>query len=80
MADQTPDTPPTELWVERTDNSTLFRNDASFSQRPGLAASSAVSFESVNFPGRYIRHSNGLLYLQAVSDAQGRADATFVLE
>ncbi|NGY64682.1 family 43 glycosylhydrolase [Lentzea sp. NEAU-D13] len=69
-----------ELWVERTDNSTLFRNDASFSQRPGLAASSAVSFESVNFPGRYIRHSNGLLYLQAVSDAQGRADATFVLE
>jgi GH43 family beta-xylosidase len=69
-----------ELWVERTDNSTLFRNDASFSQRPGLAASSAVSFESVNFPGRYVRHSNGLLNLQAVTDAQGRADATFVLE
>lgn len=69
-----------ELWVERSDNSTLFRNDASFSQRAGLADSSAVSFESVNFPGRYLRHSNGLLYLQAVSDTQGRADATFVLE
>jgi GH43 family beta-xylosidase len=69
-----------ELWVERTDNSTLFRNDASFSQRAGLAEGSAASFESVNFPGRYVRHSNGLLYLQAVSDAQGRADATFVLE
>ena len=69
-----------ELWVERNDGSTLFRNDASFTQRAGLAAASAVSFESVNFPGRHIRVSNGLLYLQAVSDAQGRADATFVLE
>lgn len=69
-----------ELWVERNDGSTLFRNDASFTQRAGLAASSAVSFESLNFPGRYIRHSNGLVYLQAVTDAQGRADATFVLE
>jgi hypothetical protein len=69
-----------ELWVERNDGSTLFRNDASFSQRAGLAASSAVSFESVNFPGLYVRNSNGLINLQAVSDAQGRADATFVLE
>ncbi|MEU3645763.1 family 43 glycosylhydrolase [Lentzea sp. NPDC034063] len=69
-----------ELWVERSDGSTLFRNDASFTQRAGLAATSAVSFESVNFPGRHIRVSNGLLYLQTVGDAQGRADATFVLE
>jgi GH43 family beta-xylosidase len=69
-----------ELWVERSDGSTLFRNDASFSQRAGLAASSAVSFESVNFPGLHLRNSNGLLTLQAVTDAQGRADATFVLE
>ncbi|MCP2241359.1 family 43 glycosylhydrolase [Lentzea aerocolonigenes] len=69
-----------ELWVERNDGSALFRNDASFTQRAGLAASSAVSFESVNFPGLYVRNSNGLINLQAVSDAQGRADATFVLE
>ncbi|MGW4207196.1 family 43 glycosylhydrolase [Lentzea sp. NPDC004789] len=69
-----------ELWVERSDNSTLFRNDASFSQRAGLADGSAVSFESVNFPGLYLRHSNGLLHLQAAGDAQARADATFVLE
>jgi len=69
-----------ELWVERSDGSALFRNDASFSQRAGLAASSAVSYESLNFPGRYVRHSNGLLYLQAITDAQGRSDATFVLE
>ncbi|KOV85307.1 family 43 glycosylhydrolase [Nocardia sp. NRRL S-836] len=69
-----------ELWVERTDGSTLFRNDASFTQRAGLADGAAASFESVNFPGRYLRHSNGLLFLQAVTDAQGRADATFLLE
>ena len=70
-----------ELWVERSDGSALFRNDASFvAARGARASSSAVSFESVNFPGRHIRVSNGLLYLQAVSDAQGRADATFVLE
>ncbi|MGW6929185.1 family 43 glycosylhydrolase [Lentzea sp. NPDC054927] len=69
-----------ELWVERNDGSTQFRNDASFSQRPGLAASTAVSFESLNRPGSYMRHSNGLLNLQAATDAQGRSDATFVLE
>lgn len=69
-----------ELWVERNDGTSLFRNDASFTQRAGLAMSSATSYESLNFPGHYIRHSNGLLYLQAIADAQGRADATFVLE
>ncbi|WP_433003792.1 family 43 glycosylhydrolase [Kribbella sp. CA-294648] len=69
-----------EGWVERSDGSTLFGNDASFTQRAGLAASSAASYESLNFPGRYLRHSNGLLYLQAIADAQGRSDATFVLE
>ncbi|GGU28337.1 family 43 glycosylhydrolase [Lentzea flava] len=69
-----------EFWVDRNDGSSTFRNDASFSQRAGLAASSAVSFESLNYPGRYLRHSNGLIVLQAVTDAQGRADATFALE
>ncbi|MET9225729.1 family 43 glycosylhydrolase [Lentzea sp. NPDC003310] len=69
-----------ELWVERNDGSTLFRNDASFTQRAGLAASSAVSFESVNFPGLYLRNTGGLLNLQAAGDAQARTDATFVLE
>jgi GH43 family beta-xylosidase len=69
-----------EMWVDRNDGGTQFRDDASFSQRAGLASSSAVSFESFNVPGRYIRNSNGLLNLQAAADAQGRADATFVLE
>jgi hypothetical protein len=40
-----------------------------------------VSFESVNFAGRYVRHVSGsLLHVQAVSDAAGHADATFHLE
>ncbi|HUQ56410.1 family 43 glycosylhydrolase [Lentzea sp.] len=69
-----------ELWVERNDGTAQFRGDAGFSQRAGLAAGSAASFESFNLPGRYVRHSNGLLYVQAVTDAQGQADATFVLE
>ncbi|GIE95664.1 family 43 glycosylhydrolase [Paractinoplanes rishiriensis] len=69
-----------EMWVERNDNTALFRADASFMRRAGLASSSAVSFESVNFAGRYIRHASNLVQLQAVSDDVGRADATFILE
>ena len=69
-----------ELWVDRSDGSTLFRNDASFYRRAGLADGAAVSFESLNFPGRYLRNVGGLLYLQTVSTATDRADATFVLE
>ncbi len=67
-----------ELWVERSDGSALFRNDATFYQRAGLAGS-GISLESVNFAGRCMRHSGGLLYVQAVtSSAYG--DATFQLE
>jgi hypothetical protein len=43
----------------------------------GLADSAAVSFQSVNFTDRYIRHSNYLLRLDPVSTATDRADATF---
>ncbi|QFZ21735.1 family 43 glycosylhydrolase [Saccharothrix syringae] len=69
-----------ELWVERNDGSAVFRADASFTRRAGLADASAVSFESSNFPGRYLRHNGTVVNLEAVSDAAGRADATFVLE
>ncbi|GAA4702949.1 hypothetical protein Prum_025110 [Phytohabitans rumicis] len=69
-----------EMWVERSDGSTLFRNDASFYRRAGLADSAAASFESYNFAGRYLRHANNLLYIQPVSTATERADATYYLE
>jgi Alpha-L-arabinofuranosidase B (ABFB) domain/Glycosyl hydrolases family 2, sugar binding domain/Glycosyl hydrolases family 2 len=34
------------------------RQDATFTVRAGLADSTCYTFESVNFPGRYLRHAN----------------------
>ena len=39
--------------------------DSQFRVVPGLANSSAVSFESVNFPGRFLRHRNNEIWLDA---------------
>jgi hypothetical protein len=36
----------------------LARRDSSFVVRTGLADASCVSFESVNYPGRFLRHQN----------------------
>ncbi len=52
--------------------------DAQFRLVPGLASSSAVSFESVNFPGHFLRH----VYYDFVlapreSGGTFNADATF---
>ncbi|MDC0713169.1 family 43 glycosylhydrolase [Stigmatella sp. ncwal1] len=69
-----------EVWVEKSDGSTSFKNDASFYRRTGLADSGGLSFESYNYPGRYLRHSNFLLYVQAVSTATDSADATFITD
>ncbi|WNG41445.1 family 43 glycosylhydrolase [Archangium violaceum] len=69
-----------ELWVEKSDGSTSFKNDASFHQRAGLADSSGLSFESYNYPGRYIRHYDYLLYVQTLSTTTDRSDATFHLD
>ncbi|PPK92425.1 alpha-L-arabinofuranosidase B-like protein [Kineococcus xinjiangensis] len=45
---------------------------------PGLAASTGVSFESVNFPGRFLRHSGFVVGLAPNDGSAGfRADATF---
>ncbi|MEU1557405.1 family 43 glycosylhydrolase [Streptomyces scabiei] len=70
-----------EVWVEKNDGTTVFRSDASFTQRAGLADSAdGISFESYNFPGRYIRHYNNLLYVQPVSTTLDRQDATYYAE
>ncbi|MFF8975009.1 AbfB domain-containing protein, partial [Streptomyces sp. NPDC014995] len=66
-----------EVWVEKNDGTSLFAADASFTARAGLSDSAGVSYESYNFPGRYIRHYNYLLYVQALSTTTDRADATF---
>jgi hypothetical protein len=53
-------------------------DDAQFRLRPGLAGCGTVSFESVNFPGYFLRHS-GFDFQLAYNDGTTRfaADATF---
>jgi hypothetical protein len=64
--------------------SVLDRQDASFRLGPGLAlpgrvGAAGVSFESVNYPGLYLRHQDFRLKLQPViDDLLFRADATFI--
>ncbi|GAB7044963.1 glycoside hydrolase family 43 protein [Catenuloplanes indicus] len=59
------------------DGSATFAGDATFRRVAGLADASWSSFQSYNYPDRYLRHSNYLLRLDPITDATGRADATF---
>ncbi|RZU51729.1 glycosyl hydrolase family 2 [Krasilnikovia cinnamomea] len=56
----------------------LDRQDATFTVRAGLADNGCYSFESVNFPGQYLRHS-GYRLQKAADDGSAlfRQDATF---
>jgi len=63
--------------LQVNDGSTIYREDATFYVRAGLADASKVSFESYNYPGNYIRHRNYLLYSETVSAGTGYKDATF---
>ena len=60
------------------DSPPLLKNDATYTVRPGLADSNCYSFESVNYPGQYLRHAN---YRVQNSPNDGsallRADATW---
>jgi Alpha-L-arabinofuranosidase B (ABFB) domain len=58
----------------------LLRKDATFVLRPGIADPNAVSFQSLNFPDRFIRHRDFHLFVEAIdmnSDV-ARHDATFI--
>ena len=66
-----------DLVLARNDGSATSRADATFRRVSGLADSSAASFQSYNFPDRYIRHWEYLLRLDQITNATGRADATF---
>ena len=61
------------------DGSAAFKADATFRQVAGLASSSWSSFQSYNHPDRYLRHYAYQLRLDQITDATGRADATFRL-
>ncbi|MBB5784498.1 alpha-L-arabinofuranosidase B [Nonomuraea jabiensis] len=59
-------------------SSSLDKNDATWIVRNGLAYSACVSFESKNYPGSYLRHSNYQLYRGANDGSALFAnDATF---
>ncbi|MDX3189806.1 AbfB domain-containing protein [Streptomyces sp. MN03-5084-2B] len=59
-------------------SSTLLKQDATFTVRRGLGDSSCYSFESVNYPGTFLRHQNGRVRISPDDGtALLRADATF---
>ncbi|UQU61743.1 AbfB domain-containing protein [Couchioplanes caeruleus] len=54
------------------------RLDATFTVRAGLAGRGCVSLESVNFPGRFLRHRDFVIHLDVrQDDPLYAADATF---
>ncbi|MEW1901511.1 AbfB domain-containing protein [Streptomyces sp. NPDC086147] len=56
----------------------LLKQDATFTVRRGLADSSCYSFESVNYPGRFLRHADSRVRTAADDgSALFRQDATF---
>ena len=62
----------------KIDNALFPLEDAEWRLVPGLADASAVSIESVNFPGNCLRHRNGELRLDPNDGtAQFKADATW---
>jgi hypothetical protein len=68
-----------ELELAADDGSAVFREDATFRQVPGLADGSWSSFQSFNYPDQYLRHQDYQLRIDPITDATGRADATFRL-
>lgn len=61
----------------QTPETELFWADVTFRVVPGQADGGWVSFESVNYPGRFLRHSNFLLRVDPAPDDLAREDATF---
>jgi hypothetical protein len=64
--------------IDPSSSSRLYHLDSGFRAVPGLADPTGISFESVNYPGYYIRHSNFELVLnQRVNTSLFNDDATF---
>ncbi|MFJ6081813.1 AbfB domain-containing protein [Streptomyces sp. NPDC092369] len=71
------------LRAERNDGSALFKQDATFCRRAS-SITGAIMLESVNYPGRYLRHQNFQLVLDSEyghqrSSSQYQADSAFLL-
>ncbi len=63
--------------LNRDDGTDLFRKDATFCARNGLANAEDVSFETSNYPGFFLTHNNGHLFIERRQDALFAKDATF---
>jgi hypothetical protein len=63
--------------LDPNDGSSVFAADATFHRVAGLADGTWASFRSHNYTDRHLRHANNLLRIDPISDATGRADATF---
>ena len=62
----------------RMDSNITPAEDSQWKMVAGLADANGVSFESVNFPGRYLRHRNGEIWLDTNDGSQlFKDDATF---
>lgn len=71
-----------QLWLHPTDNgpvpSALMQKDSTFNIIPANNGDSTmVSFQSVNYPDHYIRHSNFIAYLQTNSGGPFTMDSSF---
>jgi hypothetical protein len=66
-----------EIVLDQKEDTSIYRNDATFYRVRGLANANWSSFRSRNYPNRYIRHRNFLLYLESGTSTLFRQDATF---
>jgi hypothetical protein len=63
--------------LAKDDGTAAFKADATFKKVPGLKDATWTSFQSYNFPTRYIRHNNYVLKLEPISTDTEKQDATF---
>jgi len=66
-----------EVWLDQSDNSSAFNNNATFRRVAGLADPQKSSYQMWIDSSRYLRHSNYLLFAQSGSGATFNEDATF---
>lgn len=66
--------------LHKKEGSKLYKEDASFKPRKGLAQK-GYTFESSNYPGRYIRHRNFKMYLEPTNNSPlFNKDASFFID
>eukprot|EP00299_Pterocystis_sp_00344_P013169 c6423_g1_i1.p1 GENE.c6423_g1_i1~~c6423_g1_i1.p1 ORF type:complete len:382 (+),score=101.62 c6423_g1_i1:37-1182(+) len=70
------------LYLNPSDGSDLYKNDASFIMIPGLNGDAATTtFKSVNYPDRFIRHKNYKLYIDPNDGSDlFKKDSSFLLK